>query len=70
MDNWAQESGIHVVHLLMGCAEAIQRNDLKVASDLVREIRMTLNSALCGAMGKVALHLVEALTGRIYSYFF
>ena len=66
VDNVAQESGIRVVHLLMGCAEAIQRNDLKVASNLVREIRMTLNSAPCGAMGKVASHFVEALTGRIY----
>lgn len=66
MYNGAQESGIRVVHLLMGCAEAIQRNDLKVASDLVREIRMTVNSAPCGAMGKVASHFVEALTRRIY----
>ena len=62
MDNGAQESGIRVVHLLMGCAEAIQRNDLKVASDLV----MTVNSAPCGAMGKVASHFVEALTRWIY----
>lgn len=65
IDNGAQESGIRVVHLLMGCAEAIQRNNLKVASDLVREIRMTVNSAPCGAMGKVASHFVEALARRI-----
>lgn len=65
IDIGAQESGIRVVHLLMGCAEAIQRNDLKVASDLVREIRMTVSSAPCGAMGKVASHFVEALARRI-----
>ena len=58
VDNGVQESGILVVHLLMRCMEAIQRNDLKVASDLV----MTVNSAPCGAMGNVASHFVEALT--------
>ncbi|GLJ44178.1 hypothetical protein SUGI_0921890 [Cryptomeria japonica] len=64
-DEGAQESGIRLVHLLMACAEAIQRNDLKMASSMVQEIRMMMRNP-SGAMGKVASHFVEALARRIY----
>eukprot|EP01018_Ginkgo_biloba_P004064 Gb_34637 [translate_table: standard] len=64
-DDGAQESGIRLVHLLMGCAEAIQRNELKAASEIVREIGIMVRTQ-SGAMGKVASHFVEALARRIY----
>lgn len=64
-DDGAQESGIRLVHLLMACAEAIERTDLMLASDIVRKIRIMVRNP-SGAMGKVASHFVEALARRIY----
>uniref|UniRef100_A0A0C9QU48 TSA: Wollemia nobilis Ref_Wollemi_Transcript_9651_2476 transcribed RNA sequence n=1 Tax=Wollemia nobilis TaxID=56998 RepID=A0A0C9QU48_9CONI len=66
-DGGAQESGIRLVHLLMACAEAVHRGDLKTANDMVREIRVMVKIP-SGAMGKVASHFAEALACRIYGF--
>lgn len=64
-DEGAQELGIRLVHLLMACAEAIPKNELAAALDMVREIKR-LASSNSGAMGKVANYFVDALARRIY----
>ncbi|KAL3690090.1 hypothetical protein R1sor_016399 [Riccia sorocarpa] len=59
------EPGVHLVHLLLACAEAVQRNDVRMAEDTVRRIQM-LATLQRGPMGKVAAHFVEALARRIF----
>ncbi|KAJ7567242.1 hypothetical protein O6H91_02G138400 [Diphasiastrum complanatum] len=61
----AQESGIRLVHLLVACAESIQRDDLIAAEKIVREIRVVAGPQ-SGPMKRVATQFVEALARRIY----
>ncbi|XP_058787461.1 DELLA protein 1-like [Vicia villosa] len=61
----SQETGVHLIHTMMACADAIQRDDLKIADRLVKNIGI-LASSQTGAMGKVASYFAQALYRRIY----
>ncbi|MCL7023708.1 hypothetical protein MKW94_023865 [Papaver nudicaule] len=61
----SQEAGIRLVHTLMACAEAVQQENLKIASQLVKQINL-LAVSQAGAMRKVATYFGEALRRRIY----
>lgn len=61
----SQENGIRLVHALMACAEAVQRNNLNLAEALVKQIGF-LAISQAGAMRKVATYFAEALARRIY----
>ncbi|KFK33379.1 rga1 protein [Arabis alpina] len=61
----SQENGVRLVHALMACAEAIQKNNLSLAEALVKQIGF-LAVSQSGAMRKVALYFAEALARRIY----
>eukprot|EP01018_Ginkgo_biloba_P029138 Gb_13966 [translate_table: standard] len=62
-----QESGVILVHTLMGCAEAVHQNNIPMAGKMVKQIRI-LASTQGGAMGKVATYFAEALARRIYGF--
>ncbi|KAI3910394.1 hypothetical protein MKX01_034788 [Papaver californicum] len=64
----SQEAGIRLVHTLMACAEAVQQENLTVASQLVKQIGL-LAVSQAGAMRKVATYFGEALARRIYSLY-
>ncbi|XP_010554410.1 PREDICTED: DELLA protein GAI-like [Tarenaya hassleriana] len=61
----SQENGIRLVHALMACAEAVQKNNLTLAEALVKQIGL-LAVSQAGAMRKVATYFAEALARRIY----
>ncbi|XP_010527787.1 PREDICTED: DELLA protein GAI-like [Tarenaya hassleriana] len=61
----SQENGIRLVHALMACAEAVQKNNLTIAEALVKQIG-ALAVSQAGAMRKVATYFAEALARRIY----
>ncbi|KAK7359484.1 hypothetical protein VNO77_01444 [Canavalia gladiata] len=61
----SQENGIRLVHSLMACAEAVEKNNLPVAEALVKQIGFLAVSQV-GAMRKVATYFAEALARRIY----
>ncbi|KAK7319140.1 hypothetical protein RJT34_03858 [Clitoria ternatea] len=61
----SQENGIRLVHCLMACAEAVEKNNLPVAEALVKQIGFLAVSQV-GAMRKVATYFAEALARRIY----
>lgn len=61
------ESGVRLVHTLMACAEAVQRNNFAMAQEMVKEVRI-LASAQGGAMSKVATYFAEALARKIYGF--
>ncbi|OAY63052.1 DELLA protein DWARF8, partial [Ananas comosus] len=63
----SQEAGVRLVHALMACADAVQRENLKAADLLVKQISV-LAASLGGAMRKVAGYFAEALARRIYSH--
>uniref|UniRef100_A0A1D1XHP4 DELLA protein n=1 Tax=Anthurium amnicola TaxID=1678845 RepID=A0A1D1XHP4_9ARAE len=60
-----QETGIRLVHTLMACAEAVQRDDLQAAEAMVRQIG-GLAASQGAAMRKVATYFADALARRIY----
>ncbi|XP_074583089.1 DELLA protein RHT-1-like [Curcuma longa] len=61
----SQEAGIRLVHALMACAEAVQKENLKAAGAIVKQISV-LATSQGGAMRKVAGYFAEALAHRIY----
>ncbi|ESQ49754.1 hypothetical protein EUTSA_v10020431mg [Eutrema salsugineum] len=61
----SQETGVRLVHALVACAEAIQREDLNLADALVKRVG-TLAASQAGAMGKVATYFAQGLARRIY----
>ncbi|CAH9096043.1 unnamed protein product [Cuscuta epithymum] len=61
----SQENGVRLVHTLMACAEAIQKENMKLAEALVKQIGF-LAVSQAGAMRKVATYFAEALARRIY----
>lgn len=61
----SQENGVRLVHALMACAEAIQKNNPTLAEALVKQIGF-LAVSQAGAMRKVATYFAEALARRIY----
>ncbi|KAJ7524059.1 hypothetical protein O6H91_18G075700 [Diphasiastrum complanatum] len=63
----ADESGLRLVHLLLACAEAVQRNDF-LAADKVLSLIQMLAVLQSGPIGRVAAQFAEALARRIYGY--
>ncbi|XP_047327064.1 DELLA protein GAI-like [Impatiens glandulifera] len=63
-----EDSGIRIVHLLMSCAETIQRGEFTLAATLVEEMQdlLTRVNTDCG-IGKVAGYFIDALSQRIFS---
>ncbi|GAB4832919.1 Protein SLENDER RICE1-LIKE 1 [Ancistrocladus abbreviatus] len=63
-----EDSGIRLVHMLMTCAEAVQRGQLALAGSLIGEMKallLTRVNADCG-IGKVAGYFIDALSRRLY----
>ncbi|XP_057429099.1 DELLA protein 1-like [Lotus japonicus] len=63
-----QETGVRLVHALMACAEAVQKENHKLADTLVKHIGV-LAASQAGAMRKVASYFAQALARRIYGIF-
>ncbi|XP_068652063.1 protein SLENDER RICE1-LIKE 1-like [Aristolochia californica] len=63
-----EDSGIRLVHLLMTCAESLQRGDAALAATLIEEMRglLTRVNTGCG-IGKVAGYFIDALSRRLYA---
>ncbi|KAF8393285.1 hypothetical protein HHK36_021526 [Tetracentron sinense] len=63
-----EDSAIRLVHLLMTCAESVQRGELGLAGSLIEEMRGLLTSVNteCG-IGKVAGYFIDALSRRLFS---
>ncbi|KAL5729476.1 Protein SLENDER RICE1-LIKE 1 [Ranunculus cassubicifolius] len=63
-----EDSGIRLVHLLMGSAESVQRGDVSLAGSLIQEMQALLTRVNTGSgIGKVAGYFIEALTRRLFS---
>ncbi|XP_031473609.1 protein SLENDER RICE1-LIKE 1-like [Nymphaea colorata] len=60
-----EDSGIRLVHLLMSCAEAVQRGDTQLAAILIQEMRILLSRSSTGGIGKVAGCFIDALSRRL-----
>ncbi|XP_022756466.1 DELLA protein GAI-like [Durio zibethinus] len=62
-----EDSGIMLVHMLMTCAECVQRGDLSLATSLIDDMQglLTRVNTVCG-IGKVAGHFIDALSRRIF----
>ncbi|XVF34745.1 hypothetical protein REPUB_Repub18cG0085700 [Reevesia pubescens] len=62
-----EDSGIRLVHMLMTCAECVQRGDLSLATSLIDDMQglLTRVNTVCG-IGKVAGHFIDALSRRIF----
>ncbi|XP_010925126.1 protein SLENDER RICE1-LIKE 1 [Elaeis guineensis] len=61
-------SAIRLVHLLVTCADAVQRGDSGLAGNIIEEMRVVLTRVNTGfGIGKVAGYFVDALCRRIYS---
>ncbi|XWS17192.1 hypothetical protein CRYUN_Cryun33cG0047200 [Craigia yunnanensis] len=62
-----EDSGIRLVHMLMTCAECVQRGDLSLATSLMDDMQGLLRrvNTVCG-IGKVAGHFIHALSRRIF----
>ncbi|KAL4283658.1 hypothetical protein GQ457_16G004080 [Hibiscus cannabinus] len=62
-----EDSGIRLVHLLMTCAECVQRGDFPLATSLIDDMQGLLArvNTVCG-IGKVAGYFIDALSRRIY----
>ncbi|XP_020269454.1 DELLA protein GAI-like [Asparagus officinalis] len=63
-----EDHGIRLVHLLMTCADSVQRGDPGLALSLLDEMRPLLTRVGTSfGIGKVAGCFVDALSRRIYS---
>ncbi|KAK8550232.1 hypothetical protein V6N13_118751 [Hibiscus sabdariffa] len=62
-----EDSGIRLVHMLMTCAECIQRGDFPLATSFLEDMQglLTRVNTVCG-IGKVAGHFIDALGRRIF----
>ncbi|KAG1346218.1 DELLA protein GAI [Cocos nucifera] len=66
-----EDSAIRLVHLLISCADAVQRGDSVLAGTITEEMRIVLTRVSTGfGIGKVAGYFVDALCRRIYSLSF
>lgn len=62
-----EDSGIRLVHMLMTCAELVQRGDLPLAGSLIEEMQELLTRVNTGCgIGKVAGYFIDALCRRIF----
>ncbi|XP_021895234.1 DELLA protein SLR1-like [Carica papaya] len=63
-----EDSGIRLVHMLMTCAESVQRGELPLAGSLIEDMRGLLAHVNQGCgIGKVAGYFIDALNRRILS---
>ncbi|KAF5195155.1 Scarecrow-like transcription factor pat1 [Thalictrum thalictroides] len=63
-----EDSGIRLVHLLMACAESVQRGDVSLAGSIIGEMKSLLTRVNTGSgIGKVAGYFIDALSRRLYS---
>ncbi|KAH0937986.1 hypothetical protein HID58_005447 [Brassica napus] len=60
-----QNNGVHLVHSLMACAEAIKNSKFTIAEALVKQIGF-LAVSQAGAMRKVATYFANTLVRWIY----
>ncbi|ESW13896.1 hypothetical protein PHAVU_008G235500 [Phaseolus vulgaris] len=63
-----EEAGVHLVHSLMACAEAVQFGNASLAEGLVKHAG-NLAASQGGSMGKVASFFAQALARRIYGFY-
>ncbi|XP_043698969.1 DELLA protein GAI1-like [Telopea speciosissima] len=62
-----EDSGIRLVHLLMICAESVQRGDVSLAGSLITDMQNLLAQVNRGCgIGKVAGYFIDALTRRLF----
>ncbi|KAF5482107.1 hypothetical protein F2P56_002699 [Juglans regia] len=63
-----EDSGIRLVHVLLTCAESVQRGDLAFAGSLIEDMQSLLTrvNTSCG-IGKVAGYFIDALSRRIFT---
>lgn len=63
-----EDSGIRLVHMLMTCAESVQRGDISLAGSLIDDMQALLRrvNTSCG-IGKVAGYFIDALSRRIFT---
>lgn len=63
-----EDSGIRLVHMLMTCAELVQRGDFSLAGALIDEMQLLLARVDTGCgIGKVAGYFVDALSRRLFA---
>ncbi|XP_047309012.1 DELLA protein GAI-like [Impatiens glandulifera] len=68
IDDVEEDSGIRLVHLLMSCAETIQRGEFSLAATIIDEMQGLLTRVNTSfGIGKVAGYFVDALSRRIFS---
>ncbi|PON46844.1 DELLA transcription factor [Trema orientale] len=63
-----EDSGIRLVHMLVTCAESVQRGELALAGSLIENMQALLTrvNVNCG-IGKVAGYFIDALSRRVFS---
>ncbi|KAK6945044.1 Transcriptional factor DELLA, N-terminal [Dillenia turbinata] len=63
-----EDSGIRLVHMLMSCAELMQRGDFSLVASMIQEMQVLLTrvNTRCG-IGKVAGYFIDALGRRLFS---
>ncbi|GMJ07462.1 RESTORATION ON GROWTH ON AMMONIA 2, GIBBERELLIC ACID INSENSITIVE [Hibiscus trionum] len=62
-----EDSGIRLVHMLMSCAECVQRGDFSLANSLINDMqRLLARVNTVSGIGKVAGHFIDALSRRIF----
>lgn len=63
-----EDVSIRLVHVLMTCAEAVQRGSFSLAGSLVEEVQTLLTRVNSGCgIGKVASFFIDALSRRIFT---
>lgn len=63
-----EDSGIRLVHMLMTCADSLQRGELSLAGSLIDDMQALLVHVNTGCgIGKVAGYFIDALSRRIFS---
>ncbi|XP_031282020.1 DELLA protein SLR1-like [Pistacia vera] len=61
-----EDSGIRLVHMLLTCAESVQRGELALAGSLIEDMKSLLTHVNTGCgIGKVAGYFIDALSRRI-----
>ncbi|KAL2929419.1 DELLA protein GAI1 [Bienertia sinuspersici] len=68
VSNVEEDIGIRLVHALLTCAESIQRDELRLATLLIGEMRngMMTRVNTGSGIGKVASYFIDALSQRLY----
>ncbi|CAD5180308.1 unnamed protein product [Musa acuminata subsp. malaccensis] len=62
-----EDAAIRLVHLLVSCADSVQRGDSEMAGSLLDQTRLALARVNTGfGIGKVAGYFVDALCRRLY----